>query len=105
MVNALSITGKKNIKTKEFNFSVGKSQKWEIDTLLINDDALSEADLVALVVEPRYPGTIERQLINQLKHLEAPAIVVINKVDSVQKSALLPVLEAHQVVHVRKLRI
>ena len=38
MTAALTVTGNSNIKTKEFNFSVGKSQKWEIDTLLINDN-------------------------------------------------------------------
>ena len=72
-----------------------------LDAVMIGQlsDAISEADLVALVVEPRYPGTIERQLIDQLKNLEVPTIVVINKVDSVRKSALLSVLEVYSTLH------
>ena len=38
MAAALTITGKNKIKTNEFNFSLGKSEKWEIDTPLINDE-------------------------------------------------------------------
>ena len=38
MVDALTITGKTKIKTKEFNYSVGKTEKWEVDTALLNDD-------------------------------------------------------------------
>ena len=38
MAAALTITGKNKIKTKEFNFSLGKSYKWDIDTLSINED-------------------------------------------------------------------
>ena len=44
MVNALSITNKKNIRTKEFNFSLGKSQKWEVDATQLND--LDKKDLI-----------------------------------------------------------
>ena len=38
MAAALTITGKNKIKTKEFNFSLGKSYKWDIDTPSINED-------------------------------------------------------------------
>ena len=37
MTNALSITNKKNIRTQEFNFSLGKSEKWEIDSTALTD--------------------------------------------------------------------
>jgi GTP-binding protein Era len=72
-----------------------------LDAIMIGHlrEALSEADLVALVVEPRSPGTIELQLINQIKDLGTPSIVVINKVDSIRKSGLLPVLEAYSNSH------
>ena len=38
MAAALTVTGKNNIKTREFNFALGKSQKWEVDQLLLNDE-------------------------------------------------------------------
>ena len=37
MLSALATTNKRNIKTKEFNFSIGKSEKWHIDSVDIPD--------------------------------------------------------------------
>jgi GTP-binding protein Era len=61
--------------------------------------AIAEADLVVLVVEPRAPGDVERHFMAQLLRSEKPAILVVNKVDTVRKSRLLPVLEEYAVVH------
>lgn len=57
--------------------------------------ALEEADVAILVVEPRTPGNIERHFAEDLLRRGLPAIVAINKVDSVAKEALLPVIEAY----------
>jgi GTP-binding protein Era len=57
--------------------------------------ALEEADVAVLVVEPRTPGDVERYFAEDLVRRGIPAIVAINKVDSVAKSALLPVIEAY----------
>ena len=62
-------------------------------------EALAEADLVVLVVEPRLPGAIERNFITQLQQSGTPALLVINKVDVVAKSSLLPVMEAYAAAH------
>ena len=61
--------------------------------------ALAEADLVMLVVEPRLPGDVERHFISQLQQLSMPSLLVINKVDTVTKAKLLPVMEAYAGVH------
>ena len=37
MINALLITGKKKIKTDDFNFSLGKSEKWSINIDLLDN--------------------------------------------------------------------
>jgi GTP-binding protein Era len=57
--------------------------------------ALAEADLVVLVAEPRTPGDVEQHFMDQLRRMTIPAILVINKVDTVAKVKLLPVLEAY----------
>jgi GTP-binding protein Era len=61
--------------------------------------ALAEADLVVLVVEPRPPGDVERHFMAQLLRSKKPSILVVNKVDLVRKSSLLPVLEEYAVAH------
>ena len=38
MLIALTSTDKENIKTKEFNFSIGKTEKWTVDNTILTDD-------------------------------------------------------------------
>ena len=38
MLEAMILIGQNKLKTKEFNFSVGKSKKWEFDDSLISSD-------------------------------------------------------------------
>jgi GTPase len=57
--------------------------------------ALAEADVVVLVAEPRTPGEVEMRFIGQIKALGKPAILVINKTDTVAKTKLLPVISAY----------
>jgi GTPase len=57
--------------------------------------ALADADLAMLVVEPRLPGDVEINLMAQLTKTRTPSILVINKVDSVPKMKLLPVIQAY----------
>ena len=60
-------------------------------------DTVSEVDVAVLVVEP-IPniGPAEESLIAQIKQHHMPAILVINKIDTVEKEALLPVIAAYQ---------
>lgn len=38
MLEAMILIGQDKLKTKEFNFSIGKSKKWEFDDSLISDE-------------------------------------------------------------------
>jgi GTP-binding protein Era len=57
--------------------------------------ALSEADVVIWLVEPRPPAAADRILLPHLKQMARPLIVVINKIDTVPKPQLLPLITAY----------
>ena len=69
----------------------------ELDRLLGSRarEAMQEADLVVLLVEPRFPGGVERRLVSELRQLDRPVFLAINKIDLVSKPELLPVMEAY----------
>jgi GTP-binding protein Era len=59
-------------------------------------EALDAADLVLLMaVPPKPPGEVEKQLVQEIAERKLPALAVINKIDTVQKAALLPVMAAY----------
>lgn len=56
-------------------------------------ESVAEVDAVALLVEPiDNIGTQEQLLIEQIKNNGVPAILVINKIDTVKKEALLKII-------------
>jgi|FaiFalDrversion3_1042247.scaffolds.fasta_scaffold00413_7 GTP-binding protein Era len=56
--------------------------------------AMADADLVLLMVEPRPPGDIEEAIMALLARQSRPALLVINKVDTLpNKAQLLPVMD------------
>lgn len=57
-------------------------------------EALETADLAVLVVDPRLPGDIERKILEDVAARGIPALVAINKIDTVKKPLLLPVIAA-----------
>src|SRR5689334_16996122 len=60
-------------------------------------DTLSEVDVVALVVDAsEAPGGGDRFLLDVVKKSKTPKILVLNKVDLVEKTALLPRLASYQ---------
>ena len=62
--------------------------------------SVADVDGVLLLVEPiPNVGGPERELIDQIKRLKVPAVLVINKIDTVEKSQLLAVMEAYSQVH------
>ncbi|MSQ22774.1 MAG: GTPase Era [Dehalococcoidia bacterium] len=69
----------------------------ELDRRLLSSslEAIHEADLVVMVVEPKPPGEIEHRLIGELRGESKQAILAINKIDLVKKPELLPVMEAY----------
>ena len=61
-------------------------------------ESVSDVDAVLMLVEP-IPniGAPEQELIDRIKHLNCPAVLVINKVDTLeQKEALLEVIQVYQ---------
>jgi GTPase len=58
-------------------------------------NALSEADVVVWLVEPRPPAPDDQILLPQLRQLHRPMIVAINKIDTVAKPRLLPLISAY----------
>ena len=63
-------------------------------------EAMREVDVVALVVDASVkPGAGDRHLLGLLKDVNAPVILVLNKVDLVAKPKLLPLLEQYSRAH------
>jgi len=58
-------------------------------------NALSEADVVVWLVEPRPPNPDDKVLLPYLRQLHRPLIVVLNKIDTVGKPRLLPLISAY----------
>ncbi len=69
----------------------------ELDRRLLSStlEAIHEADLVVMMVEPKAPAGVERRLIGEIRRERKPAILAINKIDLVKKPAILPVMEAY----------
>jgi GTP-binding protein Era len=59
-------------------------------------EAIEDADVVSLLVEPKMPGEQETQLIEQIRQHEKPSVLVINKVDTVTQGELSPILMAYR---------
>jgi len=58
--------------------------------------ALNDVDVVLWLVEPTtYIGAGEQSIIEQLKKVKSPVILVINKIDTVKKNEILPVIETY----------
>jgi len=63
-------------------------------------DVLEEVDLVFVLVEATSaPGPGDRFVLEQLKSRRVPAMLLINKVDLVRKSRLLPLIDAYSRMH------
>lgn len=62
--------------------------------------SVADVDGVLLLVEPiANVGGPERELIEQIKRMKVPSVLVINKIDTVEKPQLLAVMEAYSQVH------
>lgn len=64
------------------------------------EESVADVDVVALVVEPvANIGDQEEQLIAKIKATHAPSILVINKIDTVEKKQLLEVIATYSGAH------
>ncbi len=63
-------------------------------------DSVADVDAVCLLVEPvAKVGVPERELIARIKEESLPAVLVINKIDTVEKPVLLEVMAAYSAEH------
>ena len=63
-------------------------------------ETLREVDVVALIFDASTkPGRGDEYVSNLLKHVRIPVVLVLNKIDLVGKSALLPLMQAAQQWH------
>ncbi|MDI6864596.1 GTPase Era [Thermodesulfovibrio yellowstonii] len=62
-------------------------------------EAMDMVDLIVFMVEPEAPGKDELSIIERLKKLNKPVILAINKIDTVAKQNLLPLIELYNDLH------
>ena len=63
----------------------------------VSTGTLTDADVILYLVEPStYIGAGDEELIGMVKKAGPPAILVINKVDTIKKDLLLPIIEAYR---------
>lgn len=63
-------------------------------------ESMQDVDVVTLVVDVSVKeGPGDRRMLEMMKDLTAPVILVLNKVDLINKNRLLPILEHYQEAH------
>lgn len=63
-------------------------------------DSMRDVDVVALVVDAAVkPGPGDRFMLDVLKELKTPVILVLNKVDLIRKTRLLPLIDSYRQSH------
>lgn len=66
----------------------------------VAERTLQDADVVLWLVEPTdYVGAGEQYIVEQLKRVKAPVILIINKIDTVKKEELLPFIDVYRKLH------
>ena len=66
----------------------------------VAERTLNEVDVILWLVEPTtYIVAGEQHIAETLKRVKTPVILVINKIDTVKKEELLPVIESYQKLH------
>ena len=82
----LDTPGIHKAKNKLGNYMVGVAER-----------TLSEVDVVLWLVEPtNYIGAGEQHIIEQLKKVKTPVILVINKIDTVKKEEVLTFIDTYR---------
>lgn len=73
--------------------------KNKLGSYMVNtaEHTLEEADLILWLVEPsNFIGAGERHIIEQLRKVKRPVFLVINKIDTVKKEALLSFIDTYR---------
>jgi GTP-binding protein Era len=59
-------------------------------------ESLEEVDIVLFMVEPEAPGSGDLFVLERIRQIDKPVFLLINKVDTVKKPELLPVIDAYR---------
>lgn len=59
-------------------------------------EAMELVDLIVLIVEPVKPKEADLSIIEKIKKLKKPVILIINKIDTVEKQSLLPLIDLYK---------
>ena len=59
-------------------------------------EALREVDIILFMVEPREPEEEDKSIIELLHGIQSPVFLLINKVDTIKKPAILPLIAHFQ---------
>ncbi|MCL4537341.1 MAG: GTPase Era [Nitrospirae bacterium] len=71
--------------------------KHRLGELMVREarESVKEVDVILFMVEPEEPGSGDKFIIDILKDMGKPVFLLINKVDTVKKPLVLPVIEAY----------
>lgn len=71
--------------------------KHKLGELMVREavKSVKEVDVILFMAEPEEPGSGDRFIIEILKGLNKPVFLLINKIDTVRKPQVLPVIEAY----------
>ncbi|WP_058486370.1 GTPase Era [Defluviitalea phaphyphila] len=63
----------------------------------VASNTLNEVDIVLMLVEPsKVIGQGDRFIISQLENIKTPVVLVINKIDTVEKETLLEIIDSYK---------
>ena len=63
-------------------------------------DTIREVDVLGLVVDvTEPPGKGDRYVLDLVKHAKAPVFLILNKIDQIKKSRLLPIMKQYSELH------
>ncbi|MBF0329200.1 MAG: GTPase Era [Nitrospirae bacterium] len=62
-------------------------------------EAVKEVDLIIFMAEPEEPGMGDKFILDMLKDLNKEVFLIINKIDTIKKPELLPVIEAYKEIY------
>lgn len=62
-------------------------------------ESVKEVDVILFMVEPEEPGSGDKFIIDILKDMGKPVFLLINKVDTIKKTHVLPVIDAYSMLY------
>lgn len=62
-------------------------------------EVVREVDIILFLVEPENPGKEDKVIIETISNLNKPILLIINKVDTIKKPQLLPIIEKYNDIY------